>query len=251
MAKRQQHKETALVRMLTYVLGVNPGEFRLVPDPEGWAPVKELLKALHEQEGWRGVRESMIQDAVARLAPGEFALEGKKIRCLTRSPQPPEINADPPAHLYVGVRRRAWPVVKTKGLAAGAAGPVLLLADREQALRLGRRRDADPVAVTVQTRWAQDKGAVFSLLGEDLFLCDWIPADCLMGPPLPERAEIRKPTKAKKKEPKPTAPPRPEAMPGSFFVTTEDMEKPYKRKGIKKQIKWKDERRKGRRKSNS
>ena len=37
-------------------------------------------------------------------------------------------------------------------------------------------------------------------------------------------------------------------LPGTFVLNLDEDEKPYKRKGLKKEIGWKNERRKGRRK---
>lgn len=248
MSRRQQHKETGLVKMLAYVLGVAPQEFGLVPDDEGWVSLKELTKALHEEEGWRGVRESMIRDAANRLAPDELELEEKLIRSRTRKPPRPRPGVEPPPHIFIGLRRRAWPVLKDRGLEAHNDIPLVLARDKEFAYRLGSRRDPEPVLVTVQAHQAMDRGVMFSSLGEDLFLADWIPADCLMGPPVADKAPPKKPAKPKPDQPSGPVMPAPEAMPGSFMVQQEDVDKPYKRKGIDKRVKWKDERRKGRRK---
>ena len=243
MAKKREHKEKSLVRILVYALGVAPAEFGLVPDPEGWVEVKELLKALHEDPGWRHLRQGMVADAAQRLAPEELELEAKRVRCLSRRPPQPGPAPAPPAHLYLGLRRRAWPVAQRRGLAAGPKGPLLLAADKDTALRLGRRRDSQPLLITVQARQAQDRGVEFSAWGEDFYLCSWLPAASLMGPALPERPAPRE----KKKDTPPPAPRPAETTPGSFMVTPEDLEKPYKQKGLRKKIKWKDQRRKGRR----
>jgi len=249
MPRRQDHKETGLVKMLAYVLGVAPHEFGLLADDDGWVSLKELTKALHEEEGWRGVRESMILDAASRLAPDELELKESLIRSRTRRPPRPHPGVEPPPHIFIALRRRAWPVLRDRGLEAKAGAPLMLAKHEAFAYRLGRRRDAEAVLVTVQARQAMDKGVMFSGLGEDLFLADWIPADCLMGPPVPEKMPPKRP--AKPKPDKPTGPimPSPDSMPGSFIVQQNVVEKPYKRKGIEKRVKWKDERRKGRRRN--
>lgn len=233
--------------MLAYVLGVAPQEFGLLPDDQGWISVKELTKALHEEEGWRGVRESMIVDAVNRLAPDQFELDEKLIRSRTRTPPRPRPGVEPPPHIFIGLRRRAWPVIMDRGLEARNDIPLVLARSEEFALRLGRRRDAEPVLVTVQAQQAMDMGVMFSGLGEELFLADWIPADCLMGPPVQEKMPPKKSAKPKPDKPAGPIMPSPESMPGSFIVQQNDVEKPYKRKGIEKRVKWKDDRRKGRR----
>jgi putative RNA 2'-phosphotransferase len=245
MSRRQDHKETGLVKMLAYVLSVAPQEFGLVPDGDGWVSIKELVKALHEEEGWRGVRDSMIRDAVNRLAPEQFELNENLVRSRQRNVPLPRPGVEPPPHIFIGLRRRAWPVLKDRGLEARNDTPLILAKSEAFALRLGRRRDAEPVLVTVQAHQAMDMGVMFSSLGEELFLADWIPADCLMGPPVPEKMPPKRPAKPKSEKPAGPIMPSPESMPGSFIVQQEDMEKPYKRKGIEKRVKWKDERRKG------
>ena len=90
MARRQSQKEDNLVRILRYALGVAPAEFALLPDEQGWVPVKELLAALNQEEGWRGLRQGMLSDAATRLAPELVELEEKRIRVSERSFEPPD-----------------------------------------------------------------------------------------------------------------------------------------------------------------
>lgn len=247
--RRQEQKETALLKMLGYVLGVAPQEFGLVPDAGGWVPVKELVKALSDEPDWCFVHESMVLEAATRLAPEALETDGRLVRARERRPLERDFAADPPGHLYYGARRRAWPVMREKGLTAPEGGVLILLADPQEALKLGRRRGHEALFITVQARKAQGQGVLFSLLGEHLWLADRLPADCLLGSPVPEEQTPKKPQKPQPPPPPPGFPslPSPEAMPGSFLLNTEDTQKPYKRKGIKKDIGWKKERRKDQR----
>ena len=79
-----------------------------------------------------------------------------------------------------------------------------------------------------------------------------MPAECLMGPPVPEKMPEKKPQKPAAPAPPPWQPvaPTPESMPGSFLVNADDLAKPYKRKGLKKEIDWKKERHKDKRRGN-
>ncbi|KIX13842.1 RNA 2'-phosphotransferase [Dethiosulfatarculus sandiegensis] len=242
--KRQEHKEKALVRMLTYALSINPAEFGILPDSEGWYPLKELVKALGQQEGFKHVRETMIKDAAARLAPDKLEVSGKLVRALEKTPPRPVYGEDPPAHLHLGVKRKAWPVIKKKGLNPREGDRIILAADREEALLLGKRRDTEPVMITVQAHQAMDQGVVFALWGESLYLADWLPAKCLTGPAVEENLPVKKPAKPK---PEKSLMPEPDAMPGSFLIAQDEMEKPYKKKGLKKEISWKNERKKANR----
>lgn len=249
--RRQEQKEITLVSLLTYALGVRPDEFGLLPDAEGWVPVKELVKALHEDEVWRYVRETMIANATTRLAPQALELVGGKVRARNRKLPLPEYGLQPPAHLHYAARRRAYPVIRECGLTALEGGSVMLAADHAMAYRLGRRRDAEPIPVTVQAHRAMGQGVVFAQWGECLWLCDWIPADCLMGPTVTE--DLLPSQRQQKPQPSPPpgyAPllPSADSMPGYFLVNARDVAKPYKRKGLKKDIAWKKERHKDKRK---
>jgi hypothetical protein len=138
MPKRQQHKETALVKNLLYALGRNPAEFGLVPDDEGWISTKELVKAYSQEEGLRGVRESMVKDAAQRLASDELELDERRIRAKERSYARPSYGVEPPPHIFVAVRRKAWPALSSRGLDSGADRPPWVLSsDKERALKLG------------------------------------------------------------------------------------------------------------------
>ncbi len=248
MPAKQEFKDTGLLKLLAYALGVAPGEFGLVPDAAGFVSLKELVKAFHEEEATRGLRAGMVEDVVGRLGGGEFMIQDGRIRSLTRQPPPPLPGVQPPAQLYLGLRARAWPEVQKRGLQANQAGPILLAAEKAWALRLGRRRDPEPVLVTVQANFAGEAGVVFAQAGEGLYLCDWLPAKVLSGPRIEERPPAPKPEKKKEKAaaalPPPVHLPTPDQLPGGFTVKVEDVDKPYKRKGLRKEIDWKTDRHK-------
>jgi putative RNA 2'-phosphotransferase len=248
--KRQEHKETALLRMLVYALGTAPYEFGVVPDQGGWVPIKDLVKALHDEPDWRFVRESMVLEAATRLAPETLESDGRLVRARERRPLERDYAATPPGHLYYGARRRAWSVIHEKGLTPSQGAALILSATPQEALKLGHRRDSEALLITVQARKAYERGVLFSLLGERLWLCDWLPADCLLGPSVQEDQPQKKPAKPKPAASPPGFPslPSPESMPGSFLLNTDDAPKPYKRKGIKKDIAWKKDRRQDQRK---
>ena len=64
MTKKSQIKIESLSRFMVYVLGHHPDEFGLVPDLDGFIKIKELLWAIHEEEGWRYVRQSHIREVL-------------------------------------------------------------------------------------------------------------------------------------------------------------------------------------------
>ncbi len=215
-----------LAKFLAYILERRPDEFGLVLDPDGYAAIKELLKAVHEEEGWRWVRQSHINEVLVTLPAPPIETADKRIRARDRSRLPVrEPEEHPPPHLFTCVRQRAHPVVLEKGIRPAGAPHVILSSSREMALRIGARSDANPVTLTVQEEKCRKKGVRFLRAGETLYLADYIPAGCFMAPPLPkEKAEAKKKEKA--------APPEAPRTPGSFLW------EPSEKKASRRKGKW-------------
>lgn len=249
MGKRYQHMRTeGLSRFLFYVLGRRPDEFGLVPDSQGFVTSKELLQALHEEGEWRHVRQSHINEILMGTDRSFFESEAGRIRSVER-PWEGEYHQPAmfvPKILFTPIRRRAHTVVMEKGLKGHGDRPVILSADREMALRIGRRRDPDPVLIEVRAAAASEKGILFHAFGI-LFLTREIPAPLIVGPQPPkERAETRK-GKDRSAEKRPKI--RPPLTPGTFILDpARDPDQARKAKG-KKRKGWKEAARKMRKKS--
>ena len=202
-----------LSRMLAYMLGRRPDEFGLVPAPDGFVTIKELLKAFSEEDGWRHVRWTSITHLLGTEPDPPVEVVENRIRALDRSHlSPPTVVRRPPKLLFTCVRRKAYPHVHREGIAPAGHPAVVLAAEPGMALRLGRRRDPDPVLLTVQVVKAMAAGAVFLQSGERLFLADGIAAGCFSGPPLP-----KPPKEAAVREP--PADGKGRGLAGSFIVT--------------------------------
>lgn len=177
----------SLSKLLAYVLGRRPDEFGLVPDQNGYVKIKELLKALHEEEGWRYVRQVHLNEICLTLPAPPIEISEKLIRAKTRENLPqPETDPDLPKLLYTCIRTKAYVHVHEKGLFPAAATLVTLSSDKDMALRIGRRSDPSPVVLTIHVGQAIDRGVFIYRVGEKLFLADSLPASCINGPPLPK-----------------------------------------------------------------
>lgn len=205
-----------LARMLAYVLGRRPDEFGLIPDADGFVKIKDLLKALHEEDGWGYVNPSHLNEVRLSVPNAPFEIREDRIRCTDRDLPGLEAAArELPKLLFACIRRRAYPHVHTKGIHPSSYPQVVLAADRGMAERLGRRIDPDPVILTVSVRSAGEAGVAFDPSGEGLFLADHIPPGCFSGPPVPRE----KP--AGTGESPPENGPRRPSMPGSFPLEVE------------------------------
>ncbi len=199
-----QRQTDQLIKLLQYVLERHPDEFGLVPDRDGYVRVKDLIKALNEDEEVRAVRPAQI-DQLFRIGV-DLPLErnGSLIRARNRERLPAQTVAeDPPALLYTCVRQRAYRGVCEKGITGMGDGRVVLAAERPMAERIGRRFDRQAVLLTVNTRQGQGSGVMFLTAG-NLFWAGHVPPGCFTGPPLPEeKPASKKPVKEKKALPTP------------------------------------------------
>jgi putative RNA 2'-phosphotransferase len=182
MHRKELHK---LAKFLHYVLGVRPDEFGLLPDPEGFVGVKDLLQALKEEPEWSFVGRGHVLELMH--GPDRERLELQEDRIRATAPAAalsPEPVGAPPSRLYHGVRRRAHPVVLRHGLRPNKGPWVILTLTREMAERIARRRDPDPVILEVRAEEATRKGVRFLGTQGLLFLAESLPPECLLGPPV-------------------------------------------------------------------
>ena len=206
----------ALARLITYILARRPDEFGLVTDTEGFVKIKELLKAVTEEEGWKYVRRSHLDEILYSLPDPLFEILDKRIRARHRDqlvrPHPVQ---KLPKLLFTSIRKRAYRSVLDKGIFPTGYYQVVLSANRDLAERIGRRTDQDPVMLSVHVQKSVENGVRFYQTGEALFLAESIPASCFSGPPLPKE-------KAETKSPDSTEEAGPPKMAGSYAVNLGD-----------------------------
>lgn len=229
----RQRTPQQLAKIASYILGYRPDEFGLVLDRDGFAKIKEFLKVLGEEDGWKYVRRGHIDEILYTLSDPPIEIDDLHIRAKQRERLPiasPTENL--PKILYTGIRRRAHPNVHQKGIFPGADPHVVLSSDIDMAERIGRRIDRSPVLLTILVQESITRGVRFLKAGESLYLAEFIPSGCFTGPPLPrEKPEAAK--QAAKEEPM-TAPP----SPGTFTLDidtgkrTKDRSKRKKKKDI-------------------
>lgn len=193
MPKRQQYKKDDLSRMLIYVLGHRPDEFGLVPDMNGYFPVKEILKALHEEPGWSYVMKGHINEVLIGKHREKFQSNGDKLkvpeRRWTLDLDTPVLS--PPKLLYIAVRKRAYPYIAEKGFQKIEGRLYVLSENKEMARRIGQRRDRKPILLEVQAFRSQSKGTNYYPFN-NLFLAREIPPSFIIGPPLDKEMLKRK-----------------------------------------------------------
>ena len=77
MGRKQSTKQ--LAKFIGYMLGRQPDEFGLVLEHDGYVKIKELLKTLSEEEGWRYVRRSDLNEILLTLPDPPFEIHDDTI----------------------------------------------------------------------------------------------------------------------------------------------------------------------------
>jgi putative RNA 2'-phosphotransferase len=233
-----RHKVTALSKLLAYILRHRPDEFGLVLDEDGFISLKELQQAIAEEEGWTYVRRSHIMEVAYTSNRERFEVQDEKIRATYGHSLPHRIHYEPvspPKILYHGTRRRAYPHILQQGLNPMGRQYVHLATSSELAMRIGRRRDPQPLLVEIHAQRAFEEGIPFYQANLLIYLADYIPPSYITGPPIskvmPEKKRPEKKPPEKREEP-----PFERELPGSVLLNMrmEPLHKEEKRKT------WKD-----------
>jgi putative RNA 2'-phosphotransferase len=225
-----------LAKFIAYILERRPDEFGLVIDPEGYIKIKELLKALNEEKGFRHVRRSHLEEILYSISDPPFEMVDNRIRAKKRDHLPRQhVAHDLPKLLYTYIRRKAHPIVTDKGISPSGYHQVVLSPRRDLAERMGKRSDPDPVILTVHVQKSLDQGVRFYQAGKLLVLSAFIPPDCFSGPALPKE----KPDKLKQRQTDSVK--QPEAA-GSFLIDLDNArsQQTYGGKSKKGQQDWID-----------
>jgi putative RNA 2'-phosphotransferase len=221
----KKHQIKNLGKIIEYILFYRPDEFGLFLDDDGSLPTKELMWALHEETGWRHIRFSHLKELAYSGFELAFTLEEK---CLKPKVETKLTTSDrvPPTLLFFAARSRAYPAILKYGLKPGNRPYVPLATTEEMAWRIGRRRDPEPILLTVHAARAHDSGQSFFARGELLYLVKTLPAPFLSGPPL--RQTPPSPKISRQKSPRPREAEVPQMI-GSFLLDPERDPDPMRR----------------------
>lgn len=237
---RQNNSVKKLSKFASYILGRRPDEFGLVPDTGGYVKIKDFLKALNEEDGWRYVRRHHLNEIIMTLPAALIEIKDTLIRAAHREKLSKQTPAEKlPKLLYTCIRSRAYPAVLNKGALTAGHSRIILTATPELAEKIGRRMDPMPVLLTIQSQKSIARGVVFYTAGDSIFLADSIPEDCYTGPALPKQKPVPS------KEPVP-GPHETNKLSGSFLMDLSEeklLGTSLPRRKKKKEIAWKKDRR--------
>jgi putative RNA 2'-phosphotransferase len=241
--------ELKLNKLLKAMLSVCPDAYGLVLNEEGRISIKELHRAVIQEESFGYVtpisltRFFEMNSDCYEVFNGMVRWKGLLVVPLLREESPPSV-------LYVAVAENVYEVVKRHGL-KGINGRMAMFVSGELAMSVAKRRYQSPVLLKVITQRAMDRGCHFYLYGEQIYLCDYVPADAIVFPLLSVSAQgvaktLKKSKSSEKKKTEDDA-----VTAGGFFLKIDsvaDSELGRKRRQNKKQDPdWKIARRNSRR----
>jgi putative RNA 2'-phosphotransferase len=251
-----KYNPKTLAKTIYYVSFHAPAEYGLFWDPDGTMPWKELYWALQEDASLRFVREGHIRELTYLGLELPFVLDGTLLRLLPSLGQLSYPLSDhPPERLYFACRRKQYAILLEHGITRSNRSSVPICADRELALRIGKRRDPEPILVEVLAAGASAEGEPIRWAGAELYLVESVPVRHLILPLIRTQQHAAL-TSRKKPETKPSRTVLPISA-GSFLVDAHQLhghspamnggDKAAKKKGKKKDD-WKRESKKERQK---
>jgi len=152
-------------------------------DEEGWARIRDLVRALHRIPGYEWVEEKHVLEVVARDEKGRYELEGDRIRARYGHSLPVKVRYKPleklPPILYHGTVSRNLYSIMEKGLVPMKRRYVHLSYTWEDAYETGRRHGPDVVVLEIDTSCLRRHGIPVYYAGPKVAVAPWVPPDCI------------------------------------------------------------------------
>lgn len=173
--------EVSLSKFMTKLLRHTPEQYGLILDPEdGSCLLEELLEVITAAANWSGITEADIRQTVEGSEKQRFAIEGERIKARyghshTKVDYKPGL---PPYVLYHGTHEHALSAILSEGLKPMGRQYVHLSEGQQFASLAGRRR-GKLVLLTIDTVKAAASGVTFYYAGNEVWLAEPVPADCI------------------------------------------------------------------------
>lgn len=214
-----QYMPKTLAKTLSYLLMVAPGEHGLFWNPDGTMPWKELYWTLQEDESLRYVREMHLKEIAYLGIELPVVLDGKLLHLKEGIPVPvyPPVEA-PPERLYHACRRKQYLTASRNGFVPAGRPFIPLSSDKGLALRLGARRDPEPLLVEIFAARAAAEGIAILQAGPTLFLAQALPVQYLLFPPMREDFLLKAAARNKGRSEAGSERVQASSTPGSFFM---------------------------------
>lgn len=167
-----------LSKEISYALRHAPWEYELEMDEYGWVDINQLIEALNRDKKWKDVQLSDLLVMIEKSEKKRHEIVNGKIRAFYGHSIPMHIckkKQQPPNELFHGTARRFLENIKSAGLLPMSRQYVHLSCDMETAFQVGKRHDAKPIILKINSREAWNNGVAFYHGNEKVWLADGIP----------------------------------------------------------------------------
>lgn len=166
-----------LSKFLSLLLRHQPDKIGLKLDEYGWANVNELLSKINSSENrlsFEDLKEIVDSDEKNRYS---FTVDFKKIRA--NQGHSISVNLElnetsPPEVLYHGTIQKYILSIKESGLQKQNRNYVHLSADKETAIKVGKRR-GHPIVLQIKAKYMFNEGYQFYLSNNGVWLINHVP----------------------------------------------------------------------------
>ena len=180
----ESKEKVRLSKFLSLVLRHEPGAIGLELDPQGWAPVDELLR-LANAAGKRLTRP-VLEEIVAENDKKRFAFsaDGSRIRASQGHSVEVDLGLEPtvpPPVLFHGTASRFVASIRAEGLKPGTRRHVHLSADEATAVKVGARH-GKPTILHVKAGAMHAAGFAFFVSANGVWLTERVPTEFIDFP---------------------------------------------------------------------
>lgn len=185
-----KHKLKKLHKILFSMLAKQPDIYGLLPDKDGWIKIKDVQGALIQEPELPNITTASLMQFFDVFGYETFETNNLCVRVRDRKDLPLPQTAAPPEILYVPIRPKTYELVAMEGIVPQHNKEwVILSTTKELAVKIGRRRDNNPIISEVMALNAENDGVIFKKFGENLFLADAIKPKYIKLPPQPKNKQ--------------------------------------------------------------
>ncbi|MFB0526006.1 MAG: RNA 2'-phosphotransferase [bacterium] len=162
----EKRKRVELSKLISYILRHHPEKYGLSLDKYGFANLQELVGAISQKKKW--VSEQEIRRVMEKSEKKRFEIKEDKIRATyghTIEVEQVSPLVEPPQILFHGTSRRKVETILKDGLQPMKRQYVHLCQTEQEAYRVGRRKDTNPVVLQIRARDASGEGIKFRKCG--------------------------------------------------------------------------------------
>jgi putative RNA 2'-phosphotransferase len=174
-------KHPDLSRAVSHALRHEPWLYELELDGEGWVGISTLVDSLQaNRQEWYGLEESDLIQMIESSEKRRHETKEGRIRAIYGHSIPQRLSrvaTSPPEVLFHGTDPRSIESIQEYGLRPMSRQNVHLSIDEATAKEVGRRKSKDAVILKVNAGEASEKGVVFYMGNEKVWLADHVPSE--------------------------------------------------------------------------